>query len=155
MNENRLRIEREPNENRTRTERRMIRKIYRQNCWLDCDTVSMLMISLGLIKVDFGTFLFDDDPIIHCKNLRHINILLPNTEHCQTYCLKTISLHTPTIVCLSLAIVIRNYDKSKINLPCSTVPHSFILRSIPYCFRINPVSFPYRFRFPNRRTIGE
>ena len=46
------------------------------------------------------------------------------------------------IVCLSLAIVVRIYDKSKMNLPCSTVPHSFILRSIPYCFRINPVSFP-------------
>ena len=27
-------------------------------------------------------------------------------------------------------------DNSKINHLCSTVPHSLILRSIPYCFRI-------------------
>ena len=62
-NENRTRTEREPNESRTRAERRTNgeRKIYRRNCWLDCDTVSMLMISMGLIKVDFGMFLLDDD----------------------------------------------------------------------------------------------
>ena len=42
----------------------------------------------------------------------------------------------PPIVCLSLAIIIRIYNDSKMNHPCSTDPHSFIIRSIPYCFRI-------------------
>ena len=84
--------ERESIENRTKDERRTIRKIYRRNCWADCEAVSLLMIFQELIKVDFGTFLFDDGPHNTRQNLRHINILLPNAEHCQTYCLKIISL---------------------------------------------------------------
>ena len=57
---------------------------------------------------------------------------------------------------LILAIVVRiQIDNSKMPHPCSTYPHSFILRSFPYCFRIVSVSFPYCFPFPNRRTIGE
>ena len=57
----RTELERRTNGERTENERRMILKIYHQNCWLDCDTVSLLMIFLELIKVDFGTFLLDDD----------------------------------------------------------------------------------------------
>ena len=90
--ENRTRTEREPNEERSRTERRPIRKIYRRNCWLNCDTVSLLMIFQEFIKVDFGTFLLDDGLYNTLQNLRHIKILLPNAEHCQTYCLEIISL---------------------------------------------------------------
>ena len=50
------------------------------------------MIFQEFIKVDFGTFLLDDGLYNTLQNLRHIKILLPNAEHCQTYCLKNISL---------------------------------------------------------------
>ena len=50
------------------------------------------MIFQELIKVDFGTFLLDDDLYNTLQNLRHIKNLLPNAEHCQTYCLEIISL---------------------------------------------------------------
>ena len=59
---------------------------------MNCDTVSLLMIFQEFIKVDFGTFLLDDGLYNTLQNLRHIKILLPNAEHCQTYCLKNISL---------------------------------------------------------------
>ena len=60
MNGARTEDERRMNGARTELERRTIRKIYRRNCWLDCDTVSLLMIFQELIKVDFGTFLLGD-----------------------------------------------------------------------------------------------
>ena len=41
MIEERSRTERESNENRSRTNRRTMRKIYRRNCWADCDFVSL------------------------------------------------------------------------------------------------------------------
>ena len=50
------------------------------------------MIFQELIKVDFGIFLLDDDLYNTLQNLRHIKNLLPNAEHCQTCCLKIISL---------------------------------------------------------------
>ena len=56
----RTELERISNGGWTEDERRTIRKIYRRNCWLDCDTVSLLMIFQELIKVDFGTFLLED-----------------------------------------------------------------------------------------------
>ena len=84
--------DRELNGERSRTERRTIRKIYRRNCWADCEVVSLLMIFQKLIKVDFGTFLLDDDLYNTLQSIRHIKTLLPNAEHCQTYCLKIISL---------------------------------------------------------------
>ena len=88
--------ERRMNENRSKTdrelERRTIRKIYRRNCWADCEVVSLLMIFQKLIKVDFGTFLLDDNLYNTLQSIRHIKTLLPNAEHCQTYCLKIISL---------------------------------------------------------------
>ena len=85
MNENRSKTDRE-------LERRTIRKIYRRNCWADCEVVSLLMIFQKLIKVDFGTFLLDDNLYNTLQSIRHIKTLLPNAEHCQTYCLKIISL---------------------------------------------------------------
>ena len=91
-NENRTRTEREPNEERSRTERRTIRKIYCRNYWADCEVVSLLMIFQKLIKVDFGTFLLDDNLYNTLQSIRHIKTLLPNAEHCQTCCLKIISL---------------------------------------------------------------
>ena len=92
MNGERTENERRTNGERTENERRTIRKLYHRNCWLNCDTVSLLMIFQELIKVDFGTFLLDDGLYNTLQNLRHIKILLPNAEHCQTYCLKNISL---------------------------------------------------------------
>ena len=99
MNEGWTRIDREPIENRTRNEREtnegwteLERKIYRRNCWADCEAVSLLMIFQELIKVDFGTFLLDDDLYNTLQSIRHIKTLLPNAEHCQTCCLKIISL---------------------------------------------------------------
>ena len=83
---------RESIENRTKDERRTIRKIYRRNCWADCEAVSLLMIFQELIKVDFGTFLLDDNLYNTLQSIRQIKTLLPNAEHCQTYCLKIISL---------------------------------------------------------------
>ena len=92
MNGARTELERRMNGGSTEDERRTIRKLYRRNCWLNCDTVSLLMIFQEFIKVDFGTFLLDDGLYNTLQNLRHIKILLPNAEHCQTYCLKNISL---------------------------------------------------------------
>ena len=85
--------ERTENERRTNGERtENDTQKHRRNCWLNCDTVSLLMIFQEFIKVDFGTFLLDDGLYNTLQNLRHIKILLPNAEHCQTYCLKNISL---------------------------------------------------------------
>ena len=53
MNGERTEDERRMNGERTEDERRTIREIYRRICWLDCDTVSLLMIFQELIKVDF------------------------------------------------------------------------------------------------------
>ena len=92
LNGARTEDERRINGGSTEDERRTIRKLYRRNCWLNCDTVSLLMIFQELIKVDFGTFLLDHGLYNTLQNLRHIKILLPNAEHCQTYCLKNISL---------------------------------------------------------------
>ena len=92
MNGGWTRIDRKPNERWTKDERRTIRKIYRRNCWADCEAVSLLMIFQELIKVDFGTFLLDDNLYNTLQSIRQIKTLLPNAEHCQTYCLKIISL---------------------------------------------------------------
>ena len=63
----RTEVERSSNGGWTEDERRLNgarteveRKIYHRNCWLNCDTVSVLMIFQELIKVDLGTFLLDD-----------------------------------------------------------------------------------------------
>ena len=40
----RTELERRMNGARTEDERRTIRKVYHRNCWLNCDTVSLLMI---------------------------------------------------------------------------------------------------------------
>ena len=44
MNGARTELERSSNGARTEDERRTIRKVYHRNCWLNCDTVSLLMI---------------------------------------------------------------------------------------------------------------
>ena len=92
LNGARTELERRMNGGWTELERRTIRKLYRRNCWLNCDTVSLLMIFQELIKVDFGTFLLDDGLYNTLQNLRHIKTLMPNAEYYQTYCLKNISL---------------------------------------------------------------
>ena len=135
MNENRSRTEREPIESRTENERRMIRKIYHQNCWLDCDTVSQLLIFLELIKVDFGTFLLDDD--LH-NTRQKPSAYKDFTAECRTLSDVLFENHFVAYTHNSLfesCHCRRDLDNSKINHPCSIVPHSFILRSIPYCFR--------------------
>ena len=83
MNGARTEDERESIENRTKDERRTIRKIYRRNCWADCEAVSLLMIFQELIKVDFETFLLGDG--LYNNTLQKPSAYKDFTAECRTF----------------------------------------------------------------------